>query len=71
MTVRTYRTRSMSSSDIKSSTTAAINRRSDSHSGVVNRCCWVTIEACSCGGGGGGAVCDWVVGDAVVGCCGG
>ena len=71
MTVRTYRTRSMSSSYIKSSKTAAINRRSGCHSGVVNRCCWATVEACSCGGGGGGALCDWVAGDAAVECCSG
>ena len=61
----------MSNSDIKSSTTAAINRRSRCHSGVVNCCCWATIEACSWGGAGGGALCDWVAWDAAVGRCGG
>ena len=61
----------MSGSDIESSATATINRRSSYHSGVVNRCCRATIEACSWGGGGGGTLCDWVAGDAAVGCCGG
>ena len=69
--VRTYRTRSMSCSDIESSATTAINRRSSCHSGVINRCCWATGEACGWGGGGGGALCDGVAGDAAVGCCGG
>lgn len=61
----------MSGSDIESSATAAINRSSGCHSGVINCCCWSTIEACSWRGGGGGAICDWVAGDAAVGCCGG
>ena len=61
----------MSGGDIKSSATTAINRRGGCHSGVVNRCCWATVEACSWSGGGGGALCDWITGDAAVGCCGG
>ena len=61
----------MSSSDIESSATATINRRSSCHSSVVNSCCWATVEACTWGGGGGGALCDWIAGDAAVRRCGG
>ena len=60
----------MSGSDIENSATATINGRSSCHSSVVNRCCWTTIEACTWGGEGGGALCDWIAGDAAIGCCG-
>ena len=61
----------MSGSDIESSATAAIHRRSGCHSGIVYRCCWATVETRTYGGGGGGAFCDWVAGDATVGRCAG
>ena len=61
----------MSGSDIENSATTAVNGRSSCHSNVVNRCRWATIEACSWGGGGRSTLCDWVAGDAAVGCCGG